>query len=231
MASRARIVNARVGRIALCVAVMLSIASCVNSVPVSVTLLHTNELDQGVAASPFDRVNNAIVGGAARISTLFNNVRTEVDASRVITVDAGTFLSSTRLLQKNGTVVYRAIADSSKYNFLGLNSGDLFFGTPPLRQLLLGANFKTVLSSIDDRGIDFFSDLIVRSAVLNMTVDGVAFKVGFVGYTRPDLCRRTQCNFRIRILDQNVALKAEILKLRTLNKVDFIIALSGAGLA
>ncbi len=108
----------------------------VESEPVSVTILHTNDTHSQL--EPFEPFGEPIQGGVARRLTLINEVRGDVGEESVITVDAGDFFQGTIFFNAWGGSAEIMALNAMEYDAVTLGNHEFDFGPDALLRALVG---------------------------------------------------------------------------------------------
>jgi 5'-nucleotidase / UDP-sugar diphosphatase len=198
--------------------VVLSLVASAISQPLTVTILHTNDLHGRV--EPF-RMGQGVYGGYARHVTLIRQFR-EKDPNVLLLSGGDTF---------QGTLyftVYEGLADLffmnlKRYDAMVAGNHEFDLGPEPLVRFAQGAHFPIVATNLEITHDDL-RERIARRTVLE--VGGQ--RIGILGATTPDLHEISSPGDEVRILELEEILQNEVDGMKA-QGIDKIILLSHLG--
>lgn len=202
---------------------------CITSTPFHLNILHTSFLDGRV--TELTPVGGFPAGGFARIKTFYTNTITENGFNSTLLLNSYNFLGTDLFFQEfKNTNKLALYANQVGYQYIGLGTGELFYGSEPLRNFLSAGNFTMLCSHVDVRNSHPLFDLIKKSVIHSAYINGEMRKIGLIGLTDEALCLRTSCDLVLTPKSIASTLPAVINALKA-DGVDLIIAVSGAGFA
>jgi len=192
--------------------------------PVSLTILHTNDLHGYVEEHP-PTGEEQIIGGFARLAGALEEERSK-DREGTITLDGGDFFEGGAYSRfTNGEIVAKAY-DAVDFDAAAVGNHDMNWGRKAFKTITDQAATDFLANNITDRTGDGTLDSIRPYKI----IERKGLRIGIIGTTTPETADGPD-KATLRIEDPAAKTKEYVDELKRDNKVDMIILLSHLGRA
>eukprot|EP01137_Pigoraptor_chileana_P001477 Opistho-2@39179 len=194
------------------------------------TIIETNTMTGQLFEGSY---KGSLAGGIARTATAIATLKANATTGpAVLVVDTGTLLGNNRILAQMKSTSYAAIFKAYiPYDYIGISTGETFFGTSSWYDFLAITGYKAVCTNVDDRGFTYYADYLQPYYVHTLTLpDSTTAKLGIIGYIPEDYCTQAKCEFRIKPTTIIASLNDTVQRLRTFENADLVLCIGGAGI-